>query len=511
MAGLFGVACLSTLIAWGLWSRSVASEAVYEGGLAARLGQRTERTIVGLRNMLAQFDALHTPRCSRAHLDELRDAAVSRPYVRGIGYWHAGKRLCGVGFLPTEGIKPAEADRIYPSGVIAWWPSAQTEVGGVRLFLMRYGEHDVAIDPQLLLELGPTPGRRAGLWVEGLRMATVPHDAHLPPPETLPVGITMDQDHGVVYSHFEHDRIMSIDVIASEPIGNFWGRHALLLTAGIALALLLVVAWLAFVLRFSRYQLHPATELRRALAAGRISVAYQPVVDMRSGNCVGAEALARWTRDDGTAVSPAVFIPQAEAAGLIQDITLAMMRTVIRDLKRVFPREPHISVNLNLSGDDLKTDRIGNALAAQLRAAGLPTRVIRLEITERALVNNDTARAIIGDFRRNGHEVAVDDFGTGYSSLAYLQSFELDVLKIDKAFVDAIGTGAATSQVIVHVIEMAQSLGLKLVAEGVESEAQVHWLIEHGVAYAQGYLFSKALPLEEFLAFYHHRQASDGS
>ena len=108
---------------------------------------------------------------------------------------------------------------------------------------------------------------------------------------------------------------------------------------------------------------------------------------------------------------------------------------------------------------------------------------------------------MIRGFRRSGHQVAVDDFGTGYSSLSYLQSFELDILKIDKSFVDAIGTEAATSQVITHVIDMARALGLDVVAEGVESAAQATWLAEHDVRFGQGYLYSAALPTAEFRAF----------
>ena len=132
--------------------------------------------------MLAGFDKLDAQRCSPRHLQVLRDAAVSRPYVRGIGYWEATERLCGVGFLPQEGLKPSHADRIYDNGFVAWWPSKETEVGGVQLFLIRYGNHDVAIDPRLLLDLGSSPSRQASLWVENLRLSAVPWDAPFPQP-----------------------------------------------------------------------------------------------------------------------------------------------------------------------------------------------------------------------------------------------------------------------------------------------------------------------------------------
>jgi sensor c-di-GMP phosphodiesterase-like protein len=501
LAGLLGAAALLGAMTWLLWQKSVASEAEYAGGLAATLGKRTEHIILDIRDMLAGFDKLDALRCSNPHLEALQNAAVSRPYIRGIGYWQAADRLCGVGFLPQAGLKPAHADRIYDNGVVAWWPGAQTEVGGVQLFLMRYGDHDVAIDPRLLLDLPPSPDRRATLWVEKLRMAAIPWDAQLPRPDTLPVGVKVEREQGQVTSHFARNEILPIDVIAQEPIGNFWSRHGATLLVGVVLGLLFIAAWIDIILRISRYQLRPGTELRRALAAGRIGVQYQPVIDLRSSRCVGAEALARWQRGNGQWVSPSVFIPVAEEAGLIQDVTSAVLRTVVSDLKRIVAEADGVGINLNLSHDDLSNERIGNELATALKSANLSPQAIKLEITERALVNTDTARALIRGFRERGHKIAVDDFGTGYSSLSYLQSFELDVLKIDKSFVDAIGTGAATGEVIVHVIEMARSLGLEVVAEGVQTLAQVRWLLEHGVFHGQGYLFSRPLPAQDFIDF----------
>lgn len=501
LAGLFGMTALFASLAWVLWRESIAAENVYENDLATALGKRTEQIIADVRDMLAAFDKLPMRKCSPEHLDALQNAAVSKPYVRGIGVWQAAQRLCGVGFLPEAGIKPQRADRIYPNGIVAWWPGKQTEAGGVEFFQMRYGDYDVAIDPRLLLDLGPSQQRQAVLWVDKLRMAAMPPDVQLPLPDAVPIGVTLKRNRDMIVSHYARDEILPIDIVASEPIRNFWSRHASLLTLGSVFGLLLVVGWTDIVFRFSRYQLRPATELRQALAAGRISVQYQPVIDLRTGACVGAEALARWRRQDGSSASPGTFIPIAEAAGLIQEITLAVMRTAIRDLARICREAGTVSINVNLARDDLKNDRLGNALTESLNAARLPARLIKLEITERALINTDTAHQLIRKYRGRGHQIAIDDFGTGYSSLSYLQSFELDVLKIDKSFVDAIGTGAATSQVILHVIDMAKSLGLQIVAEGVETEVQARWLLDHGVHHAQGFLFSRPLDLADFIRF----------
>jgi sensor c-di-GMP phosphodiesterase-like protein len=499
LAALVGGAVLFASIAWFLWQESVAAEAAYNVGLANSLGERTERIFHDTRDLLEQFNRMPAVPCSPEHLQAMQDAAMARPYIRAIGYWQETERLCSVGF--HQGLKPPRADRIYDNGVIAWWPSVHTRVGGVELFLMRYGQHDVAIDPRLLLDLGPNPRRQASLWVEKLKMVSVPGDADLPPPDAVRVGVNVDRARGVVVSRFSRNALMPIDVVAMEPIDSFWGRHSDSLAVGAALGLLLVVAWIVFILRFSRYQLSLATELRQALAAGRIEVEYQPVVELVSGKCVGAEALARWQRENGESVSPEVFIPLAEEVGLIQDVTRSVLNTVVADIKPMLAEFPGLSINVNLAPDDLKNAAFGEELARILADAHLAAGAIKLEITERALVNNDTSRALIRHFRQLGHQVAVDDFGTGYSSLSYLQSFELDVLKIDKSFVDAIGTEAATSHVIVHVIEMAKSLGLDTVAEGVEAAGQRDWLIERGVAYGQGFLFSAALPVGNFIDY----------
>lgn len=500
-AALAGVAIVFASILWLLWQESITSETAYAGGLATSVGQKVDRIFFDTRKMLTDLNQLPVAHCSAEHLKAMQDAAISRPYIRGIGYWQAIKRICGVGLLPSEGLKPEHADRIYPSGVIAWWPSPQTSVGGVQLFLLRYGDHDVALDPRLLLDLGPRPNREAELWVDHLRMASAPWGMRLPPPDTLPIGVSLDSVHSRIISHFADNELLPVDVVAAEPVGDFLGRHSKMLGLAAGLGLLLAIAWIYLILRYSRHRLSLAMELRQALAAGSLEVKYQPVIELASGRCVGSEALARWNRENGEPVSPLVFIPIAEEAGLIQDLTLTVLKIAMDDVRRVRTEFPTVSVNVNLSPEDLRDERTGHALIQSLAASDLSAGAVKLEITERALINSDVSRALIRELRQRGHRVAIDDFGTGYSSLSYLQTFELDVLKIDKSFVDAIGTEAATSQVIVHVIEMAKALNLEIVAEGVETIEQVDWLVTHGVTFGQGFLFGKPLSIGDYVEF----------
>lgn len=501
LAAFTGVAAMFASLLWYLWRESVTAEERLVGGLATTLGARAESMILDTRRLLEDFERLPQARCSPEHLQALQQAAMSRPHIRAIGHWRATDRLCGVGFLQAQALRPPRADRIYGSGVIAWWPSPQTQVGDVQLFLMRFGDHDVAIDPRGLLDVGPLQQRQAGLWVEGLPLVRYPRDADLPAPRTLPVGLTLDRVRNVAISRFAREGELAIDIVAIEPLESFWGRYARSLAVGSAIGLILLGGFVYALVRYTRYRLSMGALLRKALVRGRVKAAYQPVVDLRTRRCVGAEALARWKLEGGEVIPPDEFIPMAEREGLMPEVTLAVLANPLRELRPLLAQYPTLSINLNVSPEDLRSDVFVRLLGERLERSGLPERSFKLEITERALVNTDLARSMIRRLRERGHEVAVDDFGTGFSSLSYLSTFELDWLKIDKSFVDAIGTGAATSHVIVHVIEMARSLGLRTVAEGVETEEQVQWLIAHGVDLGQGYYFSRPLTAEQFAAY----------
>lgn len=265
--------------------------------------------------------------------------------------------------------------------------------------------------------------------------------------------------------------------------------------AGVALGL---VAFLV-----ARRQMGMPALLRRALRKRELFLLYQPIVELHSGRCIGAEALIRWRRADGSLVPPDVFIPVAEESGLIQRITEQVLAMVAADVGALFAEHPGFHIGINLAAADLHATRTVELLDQLMRKTGAHAHNILIEATERGLMDAAEVRAVIDAIHALGIEVAVDDFGTGYSSLSYLESFALDYLKIDKSFVDTLAIDAATSQVALHIIEMAKALKLKMIAEGVETEAQARLLQERGVQYAQGWLFARPMPmaaLRDYLA-----------
>ncbi|MBK5311214.1 MULTISPECIES: EAL domain-containing protein [Pseudomonas] len=264
-----------------------------------------------------------------------------------------------------------------------------------------------------------------------------------------------------------------------------------------SLALSACVGILVFLLVRQRQSLD--AELQGAMRRGELQVLYQPIFDLDSRNCVGAEALLRWRRPDGTLTSPDLFIPMAENTGQIRQMTDFVLQRLLEQLGQLLRSNPQLYISVNLAACDVMVPRIGQVMARLLSVHRVAARQIAFEVTERGLVDVVVARENLQALRDVGHQVLIDDFGTGYCSLAYLQTLPVDCLKIDKAFIDALGHDAASSGVAPHIIRMAQALQLKVIAEGIEHEAQAVFLSSEGVKFGQGWLFAHALSAVQFI------------
>lgn len=247
------------------------------------------------------------------------------------------------------------------------------------------------------------------------------------------------------------------------------------------------------------------TALRRAVDNREFVVHYQPVVSIAAGDVVGVEALVRWASPDGVLVMPDDFIPLAEDTGLIAALGAQVLSDACaqvaewnRDRGRNGDDRPALRLSVNLSTRQLVESELPRLVASTLVASGLPPSLLCLEITESTLMEGDTAHAALVDLKALGVTLVVDDFGTGYSSLIYLRRFPVDVLKLDKSFVAGLGDNPEDTAIVTGVIGLAKGLGLRTVAEGIETPNQLEQLAVLGCELGQGYHWSRALAAGDF-------------
>ncbi|MGE5504848.1 MAG: putative bifunctional diguanylate cyclase/phosphodiesterase [Actinomycetota bacterium] len=241
-------------------------------------------------------------------------------------------------------------------------------------------------------------------------------------------------------------------------------------------------------------------DLRLALSRRQFRLVYQPKVDAMTGKVVGAEALIRWRHPERGEVSPALFIPVAESAGLIGaigDWTIVEACRQLAAWRQDGVLLPRLSVNL--SPAQFMDPRLWPKIEEALASAGLPAPCLELEITETMMATEvDRAIAILTELRSQGVRVSIDDFGTGYSSLGYLKLFPLDTLKIDQTFVRGLPQDARDGAIVASVVALAGNLGFEVVVEGVETEQQAAFLMGKGCRIMQGYLYSRPLAPDQF-------------
>jgi len=240
---------------------------------------------------------------------------------------------------------------------------------------------------------------------------------------------------------------------------------------------------------------NPMPEIEKALAAGEFIPYYQPVVDITSGKLLGCEVLVRWRKPDGTIISPGAFIPLVESSGLVLDLTRSLMRQVCSELGPVMQARPDLYVAFNIAPRHFRDSIVLNDVGAIFEGSPIRLSQVVLEVTERyELENLNATRRVIAGLQAIGCRVALDDVGTGHSGLSYILKLGVDIIKIDRLFVEAIKTDPHTQAIVGTLVDLARNLRMKIIAEGVEHFEQVAYLREHGISAAQGYRFAPPLP-----------------
>jgi sensor c-di-GMP phosphodiesterase-like protein len=494
------------LLPWLAWKESQrqAYDAAAELTLryAREVLHRSDEATSQAQDAIVQLKGAALPPCSDAELALMRRLDLTLTYLQAVGRTRDGSMLCssmnGSAFsLGSDVFRTATGATVYlkvPLETSSSTPLIAIELDGYAALIHRDLPLDsLAVSPDLALGVFQLD-RRAYAGGE-LERGTI-RRAWLGQAGSKGEASFTDGDRVVAVARSTRFRIAAV---AAMPISAFDGRaHAIawrLVPAGglAGLAIAMTIGLLA------RRQTSLAGSMRDALRHDEFFIVYQPIIELQSGRCVGAEALMRWRRSTGELIGPDLFIPVAEQTGMISRLTERLVQIVQRDCGAYLAAHPHFHIALNIAAADLESGAIIGLLDNAMKRSGAQPSNFIVEITERCFVGGATARGVIRGLRDRDIEVAIDDFGTGYSSLSQLEALDLDFLKIDRAFVETIGTRAPTSQVVGHIIGMARAMGLRMIAEGVEHEVQAKFLKSQHVQYAQGWLFGKPMPFVELL------------
>ncbi|MHB3886754.1 EAL domain-containing protein [Klebsiella pneumoniae] len=436
-----------------------------------RIVVRTLQVADQAREALREADAHTAASCSPEHLLTLRRIAYTHRYIQEVLWLRDSVPQCSSLEDHSVAVTFPPPDHIAPDGYRTWLTSINDLGLDHQMTAMGSRQHMVMIDPVSFIDVVPASEEKIHTMLFGLD-----HQKMVISSQPLPAKVWQRiKDPHVDMLTLDNTvyRIQRIPELGSGivtwsstlPLQQrirqqlfFW------LPAGIFTSLL--ATWL--LLRLLRHLRSPRNSMLDALNSEAIQVHYQPIISLQDG--------------------------------LITQLTEDIVRKIFTDLGPWLRQRPEVHISINLSVDDLRSPTLPTLLHDQLQHWGIAAEQIILEITERGFVDPETTMPVIAHYRQAGHRISIDDFGTGYSSLSYLQKLDVDTLKIDKSFVDTLEYRPLTP----HIIEMAKALNLATVAEGVETESQRDWLRQHGVQYAQGWLYSKALPKEQFILWAEH-------
>lgn len=462
------------------------------------VGMRTQRVVEQSKDALRQLDAWHGQACSPDHLLTMRRAAYSWRYVREIIYMDGLTPRCSSLESASHAHAFPPAEKTLNDGLRAWL-TRNNDLGLSQYMFAIASQHYVVMtDPMSLIDVLSFGAWPVNVALIGTDSQQVIVSTRPLAPEAVTRILHSDQsliraDNKAWIVQRDHELgLTTVSWASLAPLEKDWYR---LLMIWLPLGLLMSVGFAFVLLRLVRRLQSPRYQLQDAIRNREIGLAYQPIVALNSGRMVGAEALARWQQPGGDYLAPDIFIPLAVRSGVMPQLTKLIIERVFADMGAWLQQHPQQHISINLEPCDLQNPALPALLAQQVAHWQLSPSQIALELTERGFSDPTISGPAIATLRAAGYSIYIDDFGTGYSSLSYLQHLDVDIIKIDKSFVDALEFKTVTP----HIIEMAKALRLAMVAEGIETEGQLQWLTHYGVQYGQGWLYSKALPAQPFI------------
>lgn len=480
---------------------SVSEESARASAMATELLRRADAMGEEALAAYRQLDHAHlTDACSDQGLVLMRDIGMKARYLQAVGYVNGDRLQCSSFGRYDEGLPLGPVTYVSSMGTRIR-PSVDLGQGKDRSFLVfELGHYAAAIHASTLLDVfTDKPEIALGLYgfESGLQLAG---RGVFDPAWTKRLGklqhtTFFDGRYLVAVQRSTKFDVVAYSAIPTEQVTKRLREISMLL---LPLGLLLGIGLSFAVFLLARRQNSMPATLRNALKKREFQLHYQPIVALSSGQMVGAEALLRWQRD-GHHMRPDLFIPIAEDCGLIGQITDFVLEQIGKDAPGFLAAHPDCYLSINISSSDLHGGRIVDSLKRLVSRPGIPAANIMIEMTEHSFVDAERAGSTVQAIRALGIRVAIDDFGTGFSSLSHLTRLKTDCLKIDKVFIDAIGTKAVTDEVALHIIHMAESLGLTVIGEGIETETQARFLRGYGVQFGQGWLYSRAQPMSELL------------
>jgi sensor c-di-GMP phosphodiesterase-like protein len=478
---------------------------------------RTESVLDTVGGTLRKVASITQGEVKPETLSTLRQAVFLDRYMQAVGIRRGNSLLCTSEQLFEKPEPIPDAPPLPPPGHVVLQPPSDRGFQSPSLSLVYAFGNDLAVEglinPDLFSEFFDYYAResdsRVFVFFKDASPLTTFGESGMPFPANvdlaLPGQLQWRGGQLVRVARTSRYPIYTVAVASTAAVTAEWARSATLFAvAGIGVSALL--SWL--LIRVARRTQSLESDLREAVRYKEIEVHYQPIIDLATGRCVGAEALMRWEHPRRGMIPAGEFISIAEKTDLILPMTVIALGKIVDSVGPLLRANPELQLGINLAPQHFATTRIID-MVSDATKQGLPAAQLVFEITERGLVadENSVARTVMSGLAGMGARLAVDDFGTGYSSLSYLQRFPLDYLKVDKAFVDGIESETSSSGLVDQIIRIGKSLDMQLVAEGVEQPYQAAYLRARGVELAQGWYFARPMPARKFEEFVRQRNA----